>query len=116
MDTITITTPEKSRTVVIRSYRPVKLRQATQSLLLRGREFAASEGADGLNKQLQSGEIKIKGEMLEELTNLTMEYMVVSVDGKTENVLYQLLEMTEADFDFVAAEVEKVAGPLANKK
>lgn len=115
-DTLTITTPLLGKTVVIRAYTTARVRQAIQGILLRGQQFDASKGGEAMKAQLQEGKLSISGEALEEVTNKTLEHMVMSVDGQTESVLDRLLNLPEDDFDFVVAEVEKVKGPLAKTK
>jgi hypothetical protein len=59
--------------------------------------------------------LTVPGERLEEVTNTTLEHMVLTVDGQSVNVLDVLGDLPEEDFDFIVAEVEKAKGPLAKQ-
>jgi len=56
-----------------------------------------------------SGEINV-GEATEQSKNIAVQKVVLSVDGKTENVLDLVLDMHKQDFEFVLKEVDKVVG------
>lgn len=43
-----------------------------------------------------------------EATHRTIEKMVVSVDGKKENILDTVLDMKHSDYDFIVKEIEKI--------
>ena len=48
------------------------------------------------------------GELYEEMEDLTIKAVVVSVDGDTENVVEKVLNLKEEDYDFVLAEIDKI--------
>jgi hypothetical protein len=54
-----------------------------------------------------SGEINA-GEAMEKSKHIAIEKVVISIDGKTENVLDLVLDLPKKDYQFVMKEVDKV--------
>ncbi len=49
-----------------------------------------------------------KTSAISESTHRTVEMMVVSIDGKPENILNTALDMHKDDYEFIIAEIEKI--------
>jgi len=56
------------------------------------------------------GEQQIPGEKLIQLNDLTIEKVVVEVDGSSEDILKRVLEMDARDYDFILDKCNQVSG------
>lgn len=59
---------------------------------------------------------KLNTAFLTEQTNKALELVVVSIDGKTENILEEILKWKAKDYKFVVSEVNKVIEGLDEEK
>jgi len=58
---------------------------------------------------------KMKFEKASEMEDKTIEVMVVSVDGKKENVLENVLNLDIKDYDFILKEINEVQTGIKKK-
>jgi len=98
-ETIEIETPSKHK-VVLKAWLTGKEKRALSKPLMNRMKFDA-EGRSILEENKF-------GDMYEEMQDLTINTVVVSVDGNTENVVEKILEMKDEDYDFVIAQIDKV--------
>lgn len=59
---------------------------------------------------------KLNTSFLTEQTNKTLEMVVVSIDGKTENILEEILVLKAKDYKFIVTEANKVIEGLDEEK
>ena len=55
-------------------------------------------------------DLKITSDIVNKAQDLAFETVVISVDGKTENIIDAILDMKGDDFDFVVIEINKISG------
>lgn len=107
-DTFEIVTPVKGHIVVLRSWITGRESQKIDSAMFKG------VGTTGDGKRLQP---KLSETMLADQENKSVEIVVVSVDGKDNNLVDTVLNMRKADYDFVLKEVDRVVnGDVPEKK
>lgn len=61
-----------------------------------------SVGQDGIQ------DIELTGEIINKVQDLTLENVVVSVDGAVEDIVNKVLDMKSEDYDFIIAEMNKI--------
>jgi hypothetical protein len=110
---IEVKTPKTGSTVVIRAFASARLQQALRNLFLKKGKLDVDtmQKQAGQGKEVKPSEIaefELTADIITESQNVTVEHMVISVNGKTENVLEAILDMPQEDYDFILAEVEKV--------
>ncbi len=107
-DTFEIVTPVKGHKVVLRSWITGRESQKIDSAMFKG------VGTTGDGKRLQP---KLSDTMLADQENKSIEVVVVSVDGKDNNLVDVVLNMRKADYDYVLSEVDRVVnGDVPEKK
>ena len=95
----TIKTPIDGHEVAIKTYLTGREKRALTSVFLKG----------GLSFDI-SGEIKgLQGSIYEEAENLLFQTIVVSIDGKAEDIVNTILNMRAEDYQFIVNEVNKVS-------
>ena len=107
-ETHTIVTPVKGHIVILKSW-------------INGREKQKIDGAmfsniatEGQGDQMRP---KMSESMIANRENATFETVVVSVDGNSDDVVCQVLEMKAKDYEFVLKQVEDVTeGNFDEKK
>jgi len=101
-DTKTIKTPNDHE-IVLKSGLTGREFREINGLMLRD---ATVQGGvkDGEEMQVSG----IKGSIMQEMENKTLEIMLVSIDGKTEKLLDMLLEFPIEDFEAVWAKVQEL--------
>lgn len=68
------------------------------------------------NDQNVNTEIKGNAELMTKAQDKTIEMLVISVNGKEENILDEILEMKKEDYDFILDELNKTTDLSAKKK
>jgi len=107
-ETFEIVTPVKGHVVVLRSWITGRESQKIDGAMFRG----VGTTQDG--KKLTP---KLSESMLADQENASIEVVVVSVDGKENDVVNTVLNMRAKDYSFVVAEVQKVVdGDVDEKK
>lgn len=111
-ETKEIVTPLGQNKIVIKAWLTGRERRAIRSVLLEGVSFSATSNEE----ENATPDYNFQGSALDKMQDKALETVVVSVDGKTENVLDILLdELKEQDFEFVLAEIDKVTGGLSEE-
>ena len=107
-ETFEIVTPIKGHVVVLRSWITGRESQKIDGAMFKG----VGTSQDG--KKLTP---KLSETMLSDQENASIEVVVVSVDGKDNDVVNSVLNMRAKDYSFVTAEVQKVVdGDVPEKK
>lgn len=107
-ETFEIVTPIKGHVVVLRSWITGRESQKIDGAMFKG----VGTTQDG--KKLTP---KLSESMLSDQENASIEVVVVSVDGKENDVVNAVLNMRAKDYSFVTAEVQKVVdGDVPEKK
>ena len=107
-ETFEIVTPVKGHVVVLRSWITGRESQKIDGAMFKG----VGTTQDG--KKLTP---KLSESMLADQENASIEVVVVSVDGKENDVVNSVLNMRAKDYSFVVAEVQKVVdGDVDEKK
>lgn len=107
-ETFEIVTPVKGHKVVLRSWITGRESQKIDGAMFKG----VGTSQDG--KKLTP---KLSETMLSDQENASIEVVVVSVDGKDNDVVNSVLNMRAKDYSFVTAEVQKVVdGDVPEKK
>jgi transglutaminase/protease-like cytokinesis protein 3 len=107
-ETFEIVTPIKGHKVVLRSWITGRESQKIDGAMFKG----VGTTSDG--KKLTP---KLSESMLSDQENASIEVVVVSVDGKENDVVNSVLNMRAKDYSFVTAEVQKVVdGDVPEKK
>lgn len=107
-ETFEIVTPVKGHVVVLRSWITGRESQKIDGAMFKG----VSTTQDG--KKLTP---KLSESMLSDQENASIEVVVVSVDGKENDVVNAVLNMRAKDYSFVTTEVQKVVdGDVPEKK
>ena len=105
-DTKTIKTPNGHK-VVIKSFVSKRDQRKIMSVMNDVELTVSTDGSTTPN---------IKFEKASELENATIESLVVSVDGKIENILDTILDMKTEDFDYILSELNDVQQGLKKNK
>lgn len=107
-ETFDIVTPIKGHKVVLRSWITGRESQKIDGAMFKG------VGTTGDGKKLQP---KLSESMLADQENASIETVVVSVDGKNNDLVNTVLNMRKADYEFVLKEVDRVVnGDIPEKK
>lgn len=107
-ETIEITTPIKAHKVVLRSWITGRESQKIDGAMFKG------VGTTGDGKRLQP---KLSESMLADQENASLEVVLVSIDGKNNDLVNTVLNMRKGDYDYVLKEVDRVVnGDIPEKK
>lgn len=104
-ETRSLTTPVKKQTVIIKDWITGREKRAITEVFLNGSEF-----------QEDGNKPKFKGELVNTSQDITIKTLVVSVDGKTDNVLETVLDMHSEDFEFLITEINKIVNPKSEEE
>lgn len=101
-ETITLETPRSKTKVEVKTY-------------LTGREKRAITTAYFNDKLEVNSETRVvKGidfNIINKAEEIAWNSIVVSIDGKTENIVNTILDMHSEDYEFIVKEVNKIANP-----
>lgn len=107
-DTFEIITPVKKHKVVLKAWITGRESQKIDGAMFSG------VGTTGDGKRLQP---KFSQSMLADQENASIEAIVVSVDGKENDLVNTVLNMRKVDYDFVLKEIDRVVnGDIPEKK
>lgn len=126
MENITMNTPVSNQAVVIRPYQPAKLENQLKRLFVEGQTIdmnklaeaqkKAKGGADVNTSEVTTGSSEIPATVLMDAERITLETMVISVGGNSENVYEALENLHPEDYKAVVDKVNEVTGGLGEKK
>jgi hypothetical protein len=100
-----ITTPNGTK-VVLRSYLTGREAASIKNLMLSSLKMTMS---DVDSKKLDMG--GLTGDVLAQQERKTLEYLLVSIDGDTENPVEKLLDMPSSEYDAVLKAVQNIQNP-----
>lgn len=107
-ETFEIVTPVKGHKVVLRSWITGRESQKIDGAMFKG------VGTTGDGKKLQP---KLSESMLADQEKASIDVVVVSVDGKNNNLVDTVLDMRKGDYDYVLKEIDRVVnGDVPEKK
>jgi len=107
METKIIETPVDKHKVEIKTWITGRDRRALRSVYLEASE---------ITMQGENPEIKgITGKIAELAENKALEIMIISVNGKKENLINTVLDMHENDYEFIVKEINKVTDEKKTK-
>ena len=90
-----------NHTVIVKTYLTAGERRVLRNVLLANLKFDLQE---------EKPDIKdFSPELLEQIENKTIEQVIVSFDGSSENILQRMLELKEKEFDDIMIEINKIA-------
>lgn len=115
---VELTTPKGGAKVQIRPYATARLRKATRGVFLKyaSLDTAAFKGKSEKEiKEMNTGDLtkfqdEIPAEIVNEINEATIKYMVISVDGKTEDLVDVCLDMRDEDYNAIIEKCNEVAG------
>ena len=100
MENKIIETPIGKHKVELKCWLTGRDRRAIQSVYYEGFDISVNK---------ENPEIKgIKGSLINKAQDKTFEIIVLSIDGKKENIVDRILDMNDKDFDFVVDEINKI--------
>lgn len=97
-ETTSFKTPVSQQEVVIKSWLTGREKRKIQEVYLNEMSFKGGEDAS----------YDLRGELVNKAQDVAIQTVVVSVDGKAENILDILLDMRGQDFDFVVEQINKI--------
>lgn len=97
-ETKTIETPIGKQKVEIKTWLTGREKRAITSLFLGN----ASIGDQG------KGNINLSADIVNQAQDESFKSVIVSIDGKKENIVNSILDMRGEDYDFVVAEINKI--------
>lgn len=103
-DTLTITTPVANKVVVLKSYITGREKRALTNIFLTG-ELQFSTDAKDI-KGLKAG-------LVEQAEDLAFRTVIVSIDGKTEDIVNSVLNLPAQDYSYIVKAVNDIT---ADKK
>ena len=110
-ETIEITTPIKKHKVVLKSYivemELKEIRRVWQDYNIT-MKMEAGAGKDEKGKVTQESKTFNLADKMDAAEKVALKILVVSVDGKTEDILKMLNGMRPKDFAFVKKEIDKI--------
>lgn len=107
-ETFEILTPEKGIKVVLKAWITGREKQKIDSAMFKG------VGTIGDGKRLQP---KLSETMIADQENASLEAVVVEVNGKTNDLVNEVLNMRVKDYEYVLREVSRIVeGDIPEKK
>jgi hypothetical protein len=103
--TVSFTTPA-GNTIVLRSYLSGREAADIKSIMLSSLKLSMN---DFESKKIDMG--GLSGTVLAEQERKTLDYLVVSLNGETENAVEKLLDLPSTEYDAVLKEIEKIKNP-----
>ena len=104
--TITVVTPT-GITVRLNEYITGREKRALTNVFLTG----------DLTFSADAGQVKgLKGSMVETAEDLAIKTVVVSVDGKTDDIVNSVLNLRSEDYAFVVKEINKITADLKGEE
>ena len=103
-DTTTVTTPVGNHTIVLKQWLTAREQRSIRAVYLN--DLKVSQNDKGENE----ADYIISGGMLEKAQDAAITAVVASVNGETEGCLEKILDMRDADYQFIVAEINKITG------
>jgi hypothetical protein len=96
-----------NHTVLLRTYLTGKESNELKAIMYADLKITAADAAGG-----KVGLADIPASFMLTQEKKAVEFLVVSIDGQTENVIDKLGDLTESDYNAVLAEIQKIRVPL----
>jgi hypothetical protein len=107
----TSVTTQAGNVIELRSYLTGREAADIKSILLSSLKMTLSDFES--KKVDMSG---LSGGVLAEQERKTLSYLLVSINGETENAVEKLLDLPSTEYDFVLKEIEKIKNPTTPEK
>lgn len=109
-ETITVVTPIMGVEVIIKAWLTGGERKAIQRPFLERQKMtvSASDTKETIEKKEREKEVEVDGAIAIEAEKIAIAQIVVSVAGKTENIVEEVYNLREEDFDAVMEAINKV--------
>ena len=111
-ETITIETPVDKHKVVLKAWITGGEKRALRRPFLASMKISVT----GEDKKEPKVEDINPADMQEKAENEAIKTIIVSINGKAEDVLVAVLDMREKDYDFVIAEMNKITKEVSFQK
>ncbi len=98
-ETITVETPVDKHKVVIHKWLTGGEKRNITNALLEGAEFSQEQ----LDKPI------VKGEMIKKMQDVTIDMIIVSINGSDKDKVKTLEDMRVPDFDFVMDKINEIS-------
>ena len=108
MDRETKTIKVAGHEIVLKTYLTVRENREVRDVLLKNIKFGIDEGEAKIDS--------IPPEVISQIENKNIEMVVVSVDGKNENILETILEFRADEFAELMKEITAITGGINEKK
>jgi len=105
-----LTTPA-GNTFVLRAYLTGREAAEVKAIMLSSLKMTMS---DLESKKVDMG--GLSGEVLAQQERKTLEYLLVSVNGETENAVDKLLDLPSTEYDAVLKKIEEIKNPTTPEK
>jgi hypothetical protein len=99
-------TPVEKHKCILKAWLTGREKRAISEVLLKGANFLSDEGTKPT----------FSGELINKAQDIAITTVLVSIDGKTEDILNIVLDMRGEDFDFIVEEISKVTNPTIDLK
>jgi len=94
--------------IVLKTYLTVRENREVRDVLLKGIKFGLDEGEAKIDS--------IPPEVISQIENKNIEMAIVSIDGKTENILETILDFKADEFAELMKEITAITGGITEKK
>lgn len=103
---VSLELPRSGKTALIKPYTTGRMNIATRAVFLKHLNVNPAQPADGEEPTEQEARDavqfdKIPGDAIDEINRITVEHMVISIDGNTDKVLDQCLDLPADDYDAI---------------
>ena len=103
-ETKEIIIPVGKNKIIIKSWLTGRERRAIRSVLLEEVKFGQTGEGE------VAPEYNIQGSVLNKAQDKAFESVIVSIDGNSDDIVNNILDMRDKDFDFVVKEIDEVTG------
>ncbi len=101
-ESIEIVTPIVKKKVLLKAWLTGREQRNIRSALLNGIKFSANPD------EKVTPDYNFDGNTLNKMQDVSVENVVISVEGVTDNILDNILEMNSKDSDFIMQEIDKI--------
>lgn len=116
-DPIKFVTPVAGQTIMLRPFVPARLRIEVRKLILRNASISLKKASKAKNqKELEAMDIgeltnldDVPADVIEDINVLTAKTMVISIDGKTDDIEDELLNMRQEDYDAIIKKSNEIS-------
>ncbi len=106
----TITTP-KGHTVVLNAYLTGREANEVKAVMTAGIKINMDDAASG-----SMNVADLPASLVDDQNQKALQLLLVSIDGKTENVYELVLDLPESEYDFIEKAAKDIRTPLAEEK